>query len=526
MNKKNPSTRNSAMGSSTRSGAVPRATSPRNQVWASQTQSGTASPATVKISERKEGTDRVGRSAKDVPDKASNRQTTKESSVVKDSLKRSSVVASPASAKAQSPLNIVGGPNGDEASEWTFPVADDLEKLEVDSGELGYKAASDSAAAEMAQSRPFSAKGASNISTPRAGTQKTNDLLSFPNSSDIAQKSIIVEESGWDTPAPSTQEVASAAKPGTGLDTPKKASPAKSTSSPSIEWNSSTKSKSKVKANSAAGRAPSQEKEPEADSQIVSNIGWDIPQVESPMDTASPLGAASWNSPVKGFFEQQRSSQAGRQKSDKPTSLAKPAWSAINSGASAAASPMQNKAISSRVASPAAASARAMPLQASSAQETRPEAERMSVANDSWVAEAVPGQLAISTERISPAFDLVVSPKSGSAENGWQEASKDSMTKRSDPVVVSDVIQSASAQPAQDISVVRGDSVRDEWQGQEEEGDEFDPEDFPVYMAGEELEPGQIMIMNPPPHSFREAYPKTGPDVTDAAVINWMATIA
>ena len=100
------------------------------------------------------------------------------------------------------------------------------------------------------------------------------------------------------------------------------------------------------------------------------------------------------------------------------------------------------------------------------------------------------------------------------------------MTKRSDPVVVSDVIQSASAQPAQDISVVRGDSVRDEWQGQEEEGDEFDPEDFPVYMAGEELEPGQIMIMNPPPHSFREAYPKTGPDVTDAAVINWMATIA
>ncbi|KAK9899543.1 hypothetical protein P389DRAFT_207210 [Cystobasidium minutum MCA 4210] len=56
--------------------------------------------------------------------------------------------------------------------------------------------------------------------------------------------------------------------------------------------------------------------------------------------------------------------------------------------------------------------------------------------------------------------------------------------------------------------------------------DDFDPSTFPIYMAGEPIEPGFTVVMNPPPHVFQEEYPKQSAAVTIEAILDHMARLA
>ena len=169
------------------------------------------------------------------------------------------------------------------------------------------------------------------------------------------------------------------------------------------------------------------------------------------------------------------------------------------------ASPAKSKS-SGKMASVAAAGW-GSPVQSISGKATSPTPEGI----DGWGASNSPKKAPV-----SPAFGLIDSSDQSAVGGGWHDEPSRTTSKE-----ITIVTTNAAAQTS--LSLPADDSVlEDEAEGE----DYFDPEDFPVFMAGEHLEPGMVMIMDPPPHAFRESYPKTSPAVTDAAVVNWMATLA
>ena len=140
----------------------------------------------------------------------------------------------------------------------------------------------------------------------------------------------------------------------------------------------------------------------------------------------------------------------------------------------------------------------------------------------------------------SPAFGLKGSYLSQAQDSlaGWGEGIQTPHTaiKGSDPVVVSLAEAARTPQPSEshaDSHEARR-SARDEEirydpydDGEHDSNDShFEPADFPIFMDGEELDEGMVILHEPAPHGFQEIYPKANDDVTSTAILNHLATMA
>lgn len=122
--------------------------------------------------------------------------------------------------------------------------------------------------------------------------------------------------------------------------------------------------------------------------------------------------------------------------------------------------------------------------------------------------------------RASPAFGLDLPSRDSANGRGpvWDDGTVTPHTanKGSDPVVFS---QAAAARTPQSALKRIDDGLGDD-------RDDWDVEEFPVFMEGEEIEPGMVILPDPAPAPFQEVYPKTGSTVSTKSVINHMATLA
>ena len=127
-----------------------------------------------------------------------------------------------------------------------------------------------------------------------------------------------------------------------------------------------------------------------------------------------------------------------------------------------------------------------------------------------------------------------MSPKEGKAGSAWgaesdsgRAANSDEhqkvATKGSDPVVVSLAAAAASPRSQYSQQAPHQDHLEEEVEVEE---DDFDPQDFQIYMADEALDEGVEVVMDPPPQGFREEYPTANPQVTEATVLDHLATVA
>lgn len=279
--------------------------------------------------------------------------------------------------------------------------------------------------------------------------------------------------------------------------------------------------------------------------------GWDSPvdKAPSPAKAVTPKPFDAWNSPIASV------KAVSSSKSSPAPPVADP-WGP----ASAKGSPAKAPSVHSQqgvdawgAASPgksATPSAKASPT--GGAWGTSPAAASPKVVSP--VKSAASKGSYYKGRLMSPAFDEPrVQPAVGDiepAEDVSEETSSNAALalKGCDPVVVSmvdptspwapdvpAVADTAAAVPVESATVTKApeqepeEYPEEEYEDYSEEGDDgepFDPADFPIFMAGQPLHPGFSVVMEPPPHVFQEVYPKSSPAMTVDAVLNHMATLA
>lgn len=235
----------------------------------------------------------------------------------------------------------------------------------------------------------------------------------------------------------------------------------------------------------------------------------------SPAESPAPAAAHSWGSPVVSAV-QAKSPSVASNKSQGPWGASRQSESAIPATISAA---------------PPAAGAWGTPAVGSPLKLASPAKSNASKAS---VAQAA----AMRNNVTSPAFGLAGAAKSNQLGNLTPEDNVEGPTtaiKGSDPVVVSmaepvtpfgDDLVRPEGSGAGDYEAQPGDEDYEDYSDEGQVDANFDPADFPIFMAGEPLDPGMNVVMNPPPHVFQERYPKTTPEVTEDNILNHMATVA
>lgn len=148
----------------------------------------------------------------------------------------------------------------------------------------------------------------------------------------------------------------------------------------------------------------------------------------------------------------------------------------------------------------------------------------------------------LQSKLVSPAFGLAAAGKDGQSAQNSPAPVEGPRTaiKGSDPVVVSmaepitpygaDVSKPNTAGVGQAEGLYPGEEYED-YSDEEEDGEHlqlapFDPEQFPIYMKGEPLDPGLCLHPGAAPHPFQERYPKIRPDVTEDHVLDHFAALA